>query len=98
MPVEAEDGIIPQAVRVDLIVEVGTAAWGAGRAATGVPMAMAESAIDAFAGDNSSDDDVGELIWRASCMGKVLARGATKADGDGRLLRARTFCERGPGN
>ena len=79
MPAEADDGITPQAVRVDLIVDVGTTVWGAGRAATGVPTAVTETPMDVVTGDDSSDDDVGELIWRSSRTGKALARGATKA-------------------
>ena len=66
MPAEADDGITLQAARMNLILEAGTAAWGAGRAATGIPTAVAEIALDALAGDDSSDDGVGELIWRSS--------------------------------
>ena len=65
--------------RVDLIVEAATAGRGPSRAATAMPTVLAEAMTNALAGDDSSDDDVGELIWRSSRTGKALTRGATKA-------------------
>ena len=45
--------------------ETETVPWGAGRDVNAMPRAVAEAkaATDVLAGNDSSDDDAGRLIW-----------------------------------